>query len=203
KTGDVRARAAVDLLRNWNGQMEKSEPAALIAALAYDELRKAVIDCAAPGVDNAYSPFMAPAVIEKLLRDRPPGWFPDYDALLLQSLAKAIDAGADRQGSKVSRWDYGRWNLLRLPHPVLGQLPLIGKYFDIGPVPMSGSSTTIKQTTPRLGPSMRMSVDLADLDNSTMNITIGQSGEALSRHYKDQWSAYYGATTFPMQFDRI
>ncbi len=63
--------------------------------------------------------------------------------------------------------------------PVLSQLPLIGKYFNIGPVAMSGGSTTIKQTTRRLGPSMRMVVDLADLDNSLQNITIGESGQPL------------------------
>ncbi|HLW77299.1 MAG TPA: penicillin acylase family protein, partial [Bryobacteraceae bacterium] len=67
----------------------------------------------------------------------------------------------------------------------------------------SGSSTTIKQTTWRLGPSMRMIVDLSDLDRSLMNITAGESGQPLSSHYKDQWPAYYGATSFPMQFSRV
>jgi penicillin amidase len=48
-----------------------------------------------------------------------------------------------------------------------------------------------------------MIVDLADLDGSLQNITIGESGQPLSKHYKDQWSAYYGATSFPMQFQKI
>ena len=68
---------------------------------------------------------------------------------------------------------------------------------------MSGSSTTIKQTTRRLGPSMRMLVDLSDLDHSLQNITVGQSGQRLSSHYKDQWDAYYGATSFLMQFGKV
>jgi len=50
---------------------------------------------------------------------------------------------------------------------------------------------------------MRMTVDLANLADSTLNITIGQSGQPLSWHYRDQWNAYYGATTFPMQFDKV
>ena len=86
---------------------------------------------------------------------------------------------------------------------MVGELPLIGKYFDIGPVPMSGSPTTIKQSSGRLGPSMRMIVDLSDLDRSLQNIAVGESGQPLSRHYKDQWPAYYGATSFPMQFHRV
>jgi penicillin amidase len=80
---------------------------------------------------------------------------------------------------------------------------MVGKYFNIGPVAMSGSPTTIKQTTHRLGPSMRMIVDLSDLDHSVQNITIGESGQPLSKHYKDQWGAYYGATSFPMRFTKV
>ena len=196
-------RDAIDLLRGWSGQMEKGTAAPMIVALTYEELRKTVANCAAPGIADQYTFPMGVPVIEKLLRERPVGWFQDYDQLLLDSLKKAIAAGEEIQGSKISRWDYGQSNELRLPHPVLSQLPLIGKYFNIGPVPMSGSGTTIKQTTHRLGPSMRMAVDLADLDNSTQNITIGESGMPLSWHYRDQWSAYYGATSFPMQFDKV
>jgi penicillin amidase len=83
------------------------------------------------------------------------------------------------------------------------QLPLIGTYFNIGPVEMSGSSTTIKQTSSALGPSMRFVADLGNWDGSLNNIDIGQSGQILSRHYKDQWDAYYVGRSFPMQFDRV
>jgi len=196
-------REAIDLLRSWTGQMEKGTAAPMIASLIYDQLKKSVAERAAPGVSDMYSFPMAPAVIERLLRERPSGWFADYDALLLKCLADAVQEGAKIEGSKVSRWDYGQFNQLRIPNPVEGQLPLIGKYFDIGPVPMSGSPTTIKQSTGRLGPSMRMIVDFSDLDHSLQNITIGQSGQPLSKHYKDQWGAYYGATSFPMQFNHV
>jgi penicillin amidase len=162
-----------------------------------------VAERAAPGSGQTYKFGMAPAVIEKLLRERPPGWFPDYNAWLLKCFAEAVDEGAKIQGSKVSRWDYGQFNALKIAHPVGSQLPLIGSYFNIGPVAMSGSSTTIKQTSGRLGPSMRMIVDLGDLDHSLQNITVGESGQRLSAHYKDQWSAYYGATSFPMQFGKV
>ena len=107
------------------------------------------------------------------------------------------------QGSNVRGWDYGRYNELTITQPVGGRLPLVGKYFNIGPIPMSGSSTTVKQTTKRLGPSMRMIADTSNWDGSLNNITIGESGEILSRHYKDEWEAYYTGTSFPMQFNKI
>jgi penicillin amidase len=203
KPAVAQVRAAVDLLRNWTGQMETGTAPGAVVELTYHALRKAVADRAAPGLEAEYEWPVAPVVIEKLLRERPAGWFPDYDALLLQALGEAIADGAKIQGSKISRWDYGQINELRITHPVLSQLPLIGKSFNLGPVPMSGSPTTIKQTTRRLGPSMRMVVDLSDMDHSLQNITAGESGQPLSRHYKDQWSAYYGATSFPMQFNHV
>ncbi|MGH9666143.1 MAG: penicillin acylase family protein, partial [Bryobacteraceae bacterium] len=82
-------------------------------------------------------------------------------------------------------------------------LPMIGAHFNIGPTPMSGSSTTVKQTTRRLGPSMRMIADLSGWDRSLQNITIGESGQILSRHYRDQWDAYYTGHSFPMQFEKV
>jgi penicillin amidase len=196
-------RAAAETLRNWNGQMEKKSAAPLLAALLDTELRQAAAKAAAPGVESEYAARLAPVVIERLLRERPSGWFKDYDDLLVNSLAAAVSAGEKMQGSNVAAWDYGQWIELRLVHPVGGQLPVIGRYFNIGPVPMSGSSSSIKQTTQRLGPSLRMVMDLANLDQSQANLVTGESGHMLSRHYKDQWGAYYGGTSFPMQFDKV
>jgi len=78
------------------------------------------------------------------------------------------------QGTNLRKWDYGRYSRIRLAHPLFANLLFLGSYARIGPVPMSGSASTVKQTTPRLGPSMRMVVDLADLDNSLM--TTGDLG---------------------------
>ena len=194
---------AVAILRGWHGQMEIDEPAGFIMALTFQHLRQVVADRASPGKGLAYDFPMAQAALEKLLRTKPPGWFPGYDQMLLRVFADAIEEGKRIQGRNVKRWDYGGYNALTLNNPVVGRLPLVGGYFNIGPVPMSGSSTTVKQTGHVLGPSMRMVVDLANLDNSLMNITAGESGQVLSRHYRDQWDAYYAARSFPMQFGHV
>jgi len=86
---------------------------------------------------------------------------------------------------------------------VIHQLPFVGKYFDIGPVSMSGSTTTVKQTSLTLAPSMRMTADLGNWDTSLLNITVGQSGQILSRHYRDQWDDYYNLHSYPMQFSKV
>ena len=196
---------AIRLLRNWNGQMTTGSPAPLIANLTYQHLRRAIAERASRGKGLAYRSMMAPAVIEKLLRDRPKEWFDDYDQLLLDNLAEALEEGRRMQGQNVVKWDYGRANRVALNNPVLGGLPVIGKYFNIGTVPMSGSPGTVQQFSMEqsVGPSMRMVVDFSDLDQSLQNITIGESGQVLSSHYRDQWDAYWAGRSFPMQFHKI
>ena len=88
-------------------------------------------------------------------------------------------------------------------HPVGKELPLVNGFFNIGPVEMSGSGTTVKQTSGALGPSERMVVDLGDLDKSVQNLPAGESGAVASGHYKDQWSAYYVGKSFRMEFDHV
>ena len=203
KPAQPELREAVGLLRSWNGQMEKQTAAPLVISLAYDQLRNAAVRAAWPGAPDIYRPYMAPAAIQRIVESGGRGFFPDRDAALLAALAAGIEEGRKTQGSNLARWDYGRYNLLTIQHPVGSHLPLVGSYFNIGPAEMSGGSTTIKQTSPQLGPSMRFIADLAGWDGSLNNIDIGQSGQILSRHYKDQWDAYYAGRSFPMQFDKV
>jgi penicillin amidase len=194
---------AIALLRSWNGQMDQNQAAPLIVTLAFQHLRRAVAENASPRHGSAYEREIATAVLENLLRTRPPNWFPDYDLLLLRVLSDGVEEGRRMQGRNVRKWKYGGYLRLTIAHPVGHRLPLVAKYFDIGPVPMSGSSTTVKQTSTRLGPSMRMTADTSDWDRSLMNVTIGQSGQILSSHYKDQWDHYYEGKSDEMQFNKV
>ncbi len=203
KVRDPRLDAAVGLLREWNGQMDQNLAAPLLISLVEDHVHASVADAASPGKAAAWSSRMAPAVIEKLLRERPPGWFRDYDAMLLRALVDGLEDGRRMQGGNPKRWRWGQYLKIPIYHPVTHQVPLIGGYFDIGLVPMSGSGLTVKQTTRILAPSMRLDADLSDWDRSQENITIGQSDEILSRHYRDQWPAYYVGRSFPMQYRSV
>jgi penicillin amidase len=203
KESDAQRRESIDELRRWDGQMKKDAAAPMIVALAYIELRKAAAERAAPKLGDVYGPIFATAAIERLLTERPADWFPDYDALLLRSLDAGVAAGVERQGSRISRWNFGQYQRLTITNPVEGRLPLIGKYFNIGPVPFGGSPVSVAQYTGRLGPSLRMITDLADLDHSWANLVTGESGQRLSGHYKDQWDAYYAGRSFRMQFGKV
>src|SRR5439155_24160939 len=151
---------AVTLLRGWNGQMHQDLAAPLLIALAYQHVRNSIAERAAPSKGPAYEFSLAPVVVERLLREQPDGWFPDYDDMLLRALVDAVEEGTRMQGRDIARWRYGAYLRVRIDHPVIHQLPLAGRYFDIGPAPMSGDTTTVKQTTQRLAPYIRMDADL-------------------------------------------
>ena len=179
---DEAVQAAVDILRHWNGQMDKNEPAPLITELLSNELaaslpRSLVLATAKPKpappaaagkgsrMVGLSLPHTRPQVIESLLRERPAGWVAkdDWDAYLLAAFRAALDQGRKLQGSPASKWRWGRALHWKFEHPVGKQLPVVDYFFNIGPVEMSGSGTTVKQTTLTLGPSERMVADLGDL----------------------------------------
>jgi penicillin amidase len=202
RVDNEQVKEAAGFLRSWDGQMDREGEAPLIAQLAYQHFRLAAADVASPGNGANYEIQMAPAPIARLLRERPAGWFNDYDEVLVRCLVEALDEGRRMQGSVMKKWRYGKYLQLAINHPVGHQLPLVKDYFDIGPVPASGSSTSIKQTTRRLGPSERFDADLSDWENSLLNIPIGESGHVLSTHYRDQWASYYNGTSFKMPFNK-
>jgi penicillin amidase len=194
---------AVQLLRGWNGQMDKDAAAPLVVTLAYEHLKTRIAESASPKVGARYKYQMAPAVVETLLRTRPAGWFADWDDAILRSFADGLEEGHRAQGRDPGHWVYGKYQPLLLGNPVGRHLPLVAGWFDIGPAPMSGSPTTVKQYNGALGPSMRMDADLADWDASLLEGTTGESGQVLSGHYKDMWESYYYARSFPMQFSKV
>lgn len=201
---------ALAFLRTWNGRMEKELAAPFLITLVYQHLRSAIAEIASPGKAQLYDYAMGPAVVEKLLRERPEGWFRDYDAALLRAFMDAVEEGKRMQGGNLGRWTYGAFLRVEIDHPVIHEamkrIPVLGgilDFFEIGPVPMSGSATTIKQTTQKLAPSMRMNAELGDWDRSLLNIPVGQSGQPLSRHYKDEWSDYYDGRSYPMQYKNV
>ncbi len=222
---------AVEVLRAWNGQMDKDEAAPMITQLLHNHLSAALVtgvlgesetelnagkaDAAANSRSRAHlvegedsrTPRILPrpSVVQDLLSTRRSGWVAknDWDAWLLKNLDSALQDGRRRQGSPISNWKWGRMLEWTFGHPIGKELPLVSGYFDIGPVEMSGSGTTVKQTTATLGPSERMVADVGDWDKSVQNLTTGESGHVASHHYKDEWPAYYVGKSFPMEFEHV
>lgn len=197
--GDPFVRDAVEVLRNWNGQAELDSHAATVAALASEAIRVAMLKRLAPEWEEPRVR-MSDTVVQWLLRERPALWEGDYDAWLMETFTAILQSTRERFGGDLTRWKYAeisRWNL---EHPVFARVPLIGRYFSLGRVPVSGSPSSPKQVTLGLGPSQRYVADLGDWDRSLANITTGISGHPMSSHYKDQWKSYRDGLSFPMPY---
>jgi penicillin G amidase len=233
---------AINLLRNWSGQMENTLPQPAITQLLSEEIGRSLLAQAGvsdttlgggqaknlassrlnktrptgkpTGKTGSRTALVAtrhpamlprPQIIETLVRESAPGWVPqnDWDGFLLARLNDAISVGHARLGSLISKWRWGNSMQWKLSHPVGSLLPMVDRFFNIGPVPMSGASTTVKQTGYNFGPSMRMVVDWGALEKSVLGLPGGESGFVASSHYEDQWDAYYAGSAGAIGFEDI
>ena len=216
----TRVKQAADLMRRWDGRMLASSAEATITDNSLRELRRLLLEPklgSAPLVldkgkdkdeeDGAlswktYSWEMRSVWLENILLHRPKRWLPEKYSNYDDLLAAAVDAAVSAPGapSDLASWHWGAFNSVDIEHPVLGKIPLIKYWSGTGVQEQSGSGYTVKAVTRLHGPSERFTANLADLDQSTLNIVTGQGGNFLSPHYMDQWKAWYEGTTFTLPF---
>jgi penicillin amidase len=220
----ARARQAADLMRSWDGRMLAPSAAPTIAESATLELRKLLLEpklgAAPPEPKNdadselyhyresatlswkTYSWEMRSVWLENVLLHRPKRWLPDqypnYDELLSAAVEAAVN---DPQAPKdLSAWHWGEFNAVAIQHPILGKIPILSHWTGPGVREQSGSGYTVKAVTRTHGPSERFTANLADLDQSTLNLVTGEAGNFLSPYYMDQWKAWYEGGTFTLPF---
>ena len=206
----ARVKQAAELMRGWDGRMSAASAAPTIAENSIRELRRLLLE---PKLGSAtsdgtalswktYSWQMRSVWLENILLHRPKRWLPDKYSSYDELLAGAVDAavnGADVPKDLAS-WRWGAFNALEIQHPVLGKIPGIKAWSGPGVQEQSGSGYTVKAVTRHHGPSERFTANMADLDQSTLNIVTGQGGNFLSPYYMDQWKAWYLGTTFTLPY---
>ena len=196
----ARARQAADVMRNFDGRMLADSASPTIEVNARKELWALLLE-AKLGVDWEHYEWSEAAVaLETIVRDRPARWLPtgvdSFDDLLTAAVEKAIkNAPAD-----LKSWRYGEAFPVEINHPLFGTLPVVRGWAGPGRHPQAGGTYTVKQVGRTFGPSERMTVDFSNLDASTFNIVIGESGQIFSPYYKDQWPAWYDNTTFSLAY---
>ncbi len=198
-----RVRAAADLMRNWNGSMDTESAAATIAYYSRGKLNELLLKPKLGDDWKEYTRwFMSPVWLEGVLTHQPAQWLPsdyaNYDELLTAAVEAAVSDNATP--SNLSRWRWGTIHKVDVLHPFWSNFPILKRGAGPGPQPLSGDGLTIKQVGTHFGPSERFTADLSDLDNSTLNIVNGESGNLFDDHYDDQWDAYYHGSTFKLPF---
>jgi penicillin G amidase len=224
----ARAKQAADLMRSWDGRMLAASAAPTIAVRSAEELAHLLLEPRlGPAPDDpkqeattlswktyhwktqadvpladAFGWHLQTVWLQNVLLHRPKRWlpetYPNYDELLTAAVEAAVnrpDAPRD-----LPSWHWGSFNAVDIEHPVLSKIPLIGRWAAPGVSEQSGSKYSVKAVTRHHGPSERFTANLADLDQSTLNVVTGQGGNFLSPYYMDQWHAWYEGTTFKLPF---
>jgi penicillin amidase len=200
--GDEELRQAADLMRSWDGRLTTDSAAASLVTQTRAALWPMILQ---PKLSNLVSDYQwseSDFALEEIVMHAKPEWLPtgykNWDALLTAAVRQGMRNG--KAPADVARWTYGSWHVVDIEHPLAAFLPLIGRFAGTGPQPQSGDGTTVKQVGRTLGPSQRFTMDWSNIDASTENIVMGQSGNPLSPYFRDQWNDWYNGTTFALPF---
>ncbi|MEY2930672.1 MAG: hypothetical protein RL033_1421, partial [Pseudomonadota bacterium] len=123
-------------------------------------------------------------------------------AVVTRAWGKAIDYLSQRFGPEPRAWAWGAAHVAHAQHPLLGQVPLVSRWFNLVNA-RGGDSSTVNVGSYWMdedesafqndwGPSFRALYDLGDLERSVAITNSGQSGHVLSPHYRDmnqQWAS--------------
>ena len=199
---DDRLRKAADLMRSWDGRLSVDSAAASLVTQTRGALGRLLLQSRLGGDAFDYDWAESNFAEEEIVMHAKPDWLPsgykDWDALLTEAVRKGMERG--KAPADVSRWNYGSWHLVDLEHPLAAFLPIVGRLAGTGAQPLSGDTITVKQVGRAFGPSQRFTMDWSNVDASTENIVLGESGNPLSPYFRDQWKDYYGGTTFALPF---
>ncbi len=194
-------RQAADILRSWDGVMHTNEAAPAIVTAARDALWPLLLEPRLGADWKLYEWPESSFAEEQLITTNPAAWLPgkyrSWDDLLAAAVTRGL---AERHAPlDLKQWRYGADHTIALAHPLYSMLPFLG-WTGVPPTAQSGDTTTVKQVGRSFGPSQRFTMDWSDVDQSTENVVLGQSGDPVSPWYRDQWSAWYRGTTFPLPF---
>jgi len=199
---DDRLRNAADLMRSWDGRLTEDSAAASLVAQTRRAIWPLILE---PKLGNDAADYTWPESAfaeEEIVMHGSPEWlapgYKDWDSLLTDAVRRALKDG--NAPADLSKWGYGSWHVIEIDHPLSQFLPIVGRLANTGPLALSGDTTTVKQVSRSFAPSQRFTMDWSNIDGSTENIVLGESGNPFSAYYRDQWKDYYGGTTFALPF---
>jgi penicillin amidase len=209
---------AVALLRGWDfTQHRDSAPAAFYNAV-YRHLLLRTFNDELPGGARPSGGDRWFEVVRNLL-DKPDDPYWDdvrtsvvketRDDILRQALKDAGSELRDKLGGDPAKWKWGDLHTLTLTNDTFGNSGVgpIEWLFNRGPLKLAGGDSIVDATgwEAQKGyevswvPSMRMIVDLADMDRSRWINLTGVSGHAFADHYGDQAPLWARGDTVPMR----
>jgi penicillin amidase len=127
------------------------------------------------------------------------------DDLAALALDDALDDLTKKLGPDVAAWKWGDLHRVTFDHPLGQVLPFV---FNIGPTANDGAFYTVdnapfdmkKPYAQGTHPSMRMVVDLADLEATRVIYATGQAGQPFAPHWGDMTKPYFEGGYVTLRF---
>ncbi|NDV98055.1 penicillin acylase family protein [Salipiger sp. PrR002] len=210
---------ALDLLANWNGEMNEHLPEPLIYAAWLRSLQDRLIRDEIGPLADEYT-HVDPLFIERVFRDidgagkwcdvlrsAPVETCTDIARMALDDALVWI---GERYGTQLESLRWGDAHQATHKHSVLGDVPLLNYFVNIRQTTSGGDFTLQRGVTAGDGPDPFANVhgatyrgvyDFADPDSSVFIIATGESGHLLSRHYDDMGTLWRRGEYIPMSLD--
>ena len=218
-TVERRRQIALDLLANWNGEMNEHLPEPLIYAAWVREFQRRLIrDELGPLAPEFTHP--NPVFIERVFRDINGAaiWCDVIQSapvetctdIARQSLDDALLWITEHHGATIETVRWGDAHQATHDHPVLGTAPLLNWFVNIRQSTSGGDNTLQRGKTRGTGTAPFQNVhaagyrgvyDFADPDSSVFVTATGQSGHPLSRYYDNLGELWRRGEYIPMSLD--
>jgi penicillin amidase len=218
-TPERKRQVALEMLAEWNGEMNEHLPEPLIYATWMRHLQERLIrDELGPLADEFTH--VEPLFIERVFRDTegaarwcdviqsaPQETCTDVARIALDEAIIWLD---ETYGTTLESLRWGDAHEATHDHPVLGDAPFLNWFVNIRQSTSGGDNTLMRGKTAGVGPDPFQNVhaagyrgvyDLADPDSSVFVISTGQSGHPLSRHYDDLGERWRQGEYVPMALD--
>ncbi len=215
----------VDLARDrlfaWDGQMHMDSPEAALFNIFWVHLLAATFHDQLPEDLYPDGDHMVSDTIYWLLQDPANVWWDDInsegkvelrDDILKDAFVSAYIEAVDTLGDDVDQWSWGSLHTITFRNATLGRsgISLIENIFNRGPFPTSGSESVIQKTCWSTNepyevnciPALRQVLNLADLSQSNMIHSVGQSGHPYHPHYDDFIDAWRTFDYHPSNWTR-
>lgn len=193
------------MLKNWKGTYEKSSVPALVfvkwTQILLQEIFSSYLNekdffrLSAIGHSWNFIKYLCLNKLSDKWYDNPQTSEVETKAMTLQkTLLMTFAALKNSHGSNIKNWQWGNEHTIAFNHN-FSKIPLIGKYFQLGPYPVKGAYNTTNNfrrvgdqdgLAVKAGPSTRRVLDLMDLKDSLGILPIGNSANPESPFFKNQ-----------------
>lgn len=218
-TPERQRQRALDLLANWNGEMNEHLPEPLIYAAWLRALQERLIRDDLGQLADRFR-HVEPLFIERVFRnvDGAAKWCDVIRSIKVESCSDisrlALDDALiwieEHHGSALESLRWGDAHSATHRHATLGEVPLLHFFMNIKQSTSGGDHTLLRGRTSGVDPEPFANVhggayrgvyDFADPDSSVFIISTGQSGHFLSRHYEDLGQLWRRGEYIPMSLD--